>query len=360
MRRRGVCYDAGRVLEGLNWRPVFDAAEIHRELQIIRDELHCNAVRICGRDLDRLEVAGRDALAQGLEVWLSPELWNESPDDTLAYVADAARVAAALHDRWPGRVVFSVGSELSLFMRGILEGDSFPERIEHPGFIEHIRAGAHNAPLNEFLRRAAEAVRAVFAGPLTYASVIFESVDWSRFDFVAVDLYRDADIRDRYEHVLRRYFTHGRPVAIAEFGCCTYRGAEHAGGMGWAVIDDTTTPPHIKDGLIRDEQTQAAELTDLLGIYDRAGVDAAFVYVFSTPINAYCDDPRYDFDMANYALVKSYGNRLGDAATAYAPLAAALPLLPWDTTRSGVTYPDMPWEPKQAFHAVARYFAAQS
>ena len=136
-------------------------------------------------------------------------------------------------------------------------------------------------------------------------------------------------------------------MAIAEFGCCPYQGAELAGGMGWAVIDDTITPPHIKEGLIRDEHTQAAELTDLLTVYDRAGVDAAFVYVFCTPINACCDDPRSDFDTANYALVKSYGNRLGDAATNFPPLAAALPLLPWDTTRTGVTYPDMPWEPKQ-------------
>jgi hypothetical protein len=297
-----VCYDAGRVLDGLNWRPVFDPAEVHRELEIIRDELHCNAVRICGRDVDRLLAASRDAL----------------------------------------------------------EGATFAERIQNPRLIEQIRAGTHDAPLNEFLGRAADAVRAVFAGPLTYASVFMEAVDWSRFDFVAVDLYRDRHIRDRFRDILGRYLSIGKPVAIAEFGCCTYAGAADAGGMGWAVIDDSTVPPRIEDGLVRDEHAQAEELVDLLGIYDAAGVDATFVFVFSSPVNAYSDDPRYDFDMANYALVKSYGNRLGDAATTYPPLAAALPHLPWDPTRSGTTFPDMPWEPKEAFHAVARFHAAQA
>jgi len=35
-------------------RRQFSREEAHRELQIIRDDLHCNAVRICGLDLDRL------------------------------------------------------------------------------------------------------------------------------------------------------------------------------------------------------------------------------------------------------------------------------------------------------------------
>ncbi len=46
MKRKGVCYDAGRVLYR-NWRPVFDPTIVRRELEIIRHDLHCNAVRIC-------------------------------------------------------------------------------------------------------------------------------------------------------------------------------------------------------------------------------------------------------------------------------------------------------------------------
>ena len=97
---------------------------------------------------------------------------------------------------------------------------------------------------------------------------------------------------------------------------------------------------------MRDEALQARELADVLAIFDDAGVDGAFVQ----PLNAYLPDPRFDFDMASYSLVKSYGTRVGDLATEF-------PGIPWDTISRGVTYPDLPWEPKQAFHAVAGYYA---
>ena len=87
MKREGVSYDVGRIL-GMNWHPVFDLHVVHRELQIIKDDLYCNAVRICGRDIGRVVAAAEDALGQGLEVWLSPELWNKSQGETLAYIAD--------------------------------------------------------------------------------------------------------------------------------------------------------------------------------------------------------------------------------------------------------------------------------
>ena len=66
MKRKGVCYDVGRVMMGSNWRPNFDPKVIHRELEIIKNDLHCNAVRICGLDIDRLVTASQNALAQGL------------------------------------------------------------------------------------------------------------------------------------------------------------------------------------------------------------------------------------------------------------------------------------------------------
>jgi hypothetical protein len=358
MNTRGVCYDVGRVMMGQDWRPMFDVGEMHRELGIIKNDLHCNAVRICGEDIDRLVTAGRDALEQGLEVWVSPELWDNSPEDTLDYVAEAAKRAEELRRHRPGQVVFSVGSELTLFMRGILQGDTFLERLHHPSFGEQVRSGAHNTPLDAFLAKANDAVRQVFKGSVTYASVPLEIVDWSRFDFVSVDLYRDARIKDRFTDLLRRFFGHGRPVVVTEFGCCTYRGAADAGGMGWAIVDFDIAelgkrPPQLKGHYVRDEAEQAQELTDLLTIFDDAGVDGTFVFTFVAPTSPYSDDPKYDLDMASYSLVKSYGNRLGDLATAF-------PDLPWDAGRWGTTYPDLPWEPKQSFRAVADFHTRQA
>jgi len=42
-----------------------------RELEVIQRDLHCNAVRITGRDLKRVTASAEDALKQGLEVWYS-------------------------------------------------------------------------------------------------------------------------------------------------------------------------------------------------------------------------------------------------------------------------------------------------
>lgn len=84
MNRRGVIYDVGTPYGGMiNTRPVFDARLTWRELEIIKNDLHCNSVRLRGFDLGRLMTAAGEALRQGLEVWLSPEMFNKSQSATL-------------------------------------------------------------------------------------------------------------------------------------------------------------------------------------------------------------------------------------------------------------------------------------
>lgn len=92
MNRRGVCYDVGAVTD-MDWRPAFDPRIVRRQLENIRDDLHCNAVRITAGDFERLDLAARDALALGLEVWLHPVLWDKGPDATLAYMVRGRRPA---------------------------------------------------------------------------------------------------------------------------------------------------------------------------------------------------------------------------------------------------------------------------
>src|SRR6266446_7171037 len=111
MKRKGVNYDVGRVMMGEHWRPAFDPKIVHHELEIIKNDLHCNAVRICCLAIDRLMTAAEDALKQGLEVWLSPEMWDKSQEETLDYIVKAAAAAEKLREHWPQQLVFSVGSE---------------------------------------------------------------------------------------------------------------------------------------------------------------------------------------------------------------------------------------------------------
>ena len=346
MNRRGVSYDVGRVM-GVNWRPIFDRKVVHRELEIIKTDLHCNAVRICGLDIDRLTTAAADALEQGLEVWLTPEMWDKSPEKTLAYIKKAAEAAEGLRRRWPDRLVFLVGSELTLFMQGIVPGKNIVARMRNPSFWEGAKAGTHNAPLNAFLGRATAAVRRVYHGPVSYASLIWEAVDWSRFDIIGVDHHRGPRINDRYVDMLAPLFAVGKPVVVTEFGCRTFQGADGAGGIGsFGMVDSKAlflhqlpvvgrlVRPRLTGKYVRDEALPARELTETLGILDRAGVDGAFVMTFVAPISPYDDDPRYDLDMSSFALVKTYADG-----------------------RRGTTYPDVPWEPKESFRAVAESYA---
>ena len=64
------------------------------------------------------------------------------------------------------------------------------------------------------------------------------------------------------------------------------------------------------------------------------GVDGTFVYTFVIPALTHSEDPKKDLDMASYSLVKSCADN-----------------------KHGTTYPEMPWEPKESFRAVADYYA---
>ena len=341
MKLKGINYDVGRVLLGYLQRPTFDMRVVHRELEIIKHDVHCNAVKIQGYDIDRLLAAAEDALNLGLEVWLAPELFERSQEETFDYTVKAAAAAETLRQQWPG-LVLSIGTELTFFMQGIVEGKTLMERLGNPTFREHARLGAYIWPLYAYLTRASKAVRRVFHGQITYASLApLEIVDWSLFDYVCVDWYRDARTKAIYGDQIKRYRLYNKPVVIGEFGCCTYRGAGDAGGGAWNIVDWEAQPPRLKGDYVYDQEVQARELTEQLGIIDEAGADGAFVFTFVQPGPEITDDLRkmlpqitFDPDIASYSLVRGL------------------------LDQHGATFPDMPWEPKESFKAVADYYAS--
>jgi hypothetical protein len=343
---KGVCYDTGRIYPGhFLTRQVFDPAMTRRELRIIQDDLHCNAIRFQGTDIGRLMTVAPDALALGLQVWLSPELFDRSQAATLAYLVRAATAAEPLQQQYPGQLVFCVGTESSLFTKGIVPGRTVNRRVAHIR-----RAGLRSRPyapqLQAFLAEAAERVRKVFRGPLTYASTPFEAADWGLFDFIGVDHYRLSANDHRYAERIRPYLGQGKPVVNTEFGHSSYRG-DRLGQMEFGEVDMLSLALHripyagrlirpwLKRGTYeRDEEKQARELTKTLSILDAEGVDGAFIWTFADPWLTHSADPRHDLDMTSTSLVKTYEHGHGTA------------------------YPDLPWEPKQSFGAVASFYAA--
>jgi hypothetical protein len=129
-------------------------------------------------------------------------------------------------------------------------------------------------------------------------------------------------------------------LAITEFGSATFRGAGDVGARGLEIVrlDEAARPVELIGDYVRDEAGQARYLTELLDVFDTEGVDATFVFIFALSNFPHRPDgdPRDDLDLASYGIVKVFDDR------------------------RGTTYPDMTWEPKAAFSAVADHYRAAS
>ncbi|GAB2804392.1 hypothetical protein GCM10027176_06670 [Actinoallomurus bryophytorum] len=306
MRRRGINYDTGFFPGGRLSRERFDRETAGREMAVIADELHCTAVRITGGDAERLAVAGRCAAEAGLEVWFAPFPSDLTPGEMLPFFEDCADHAEEIR-RGGAEVVFVTGCELSLFAAGFLPGEDIFGRLE--GVMSGdpaVRAafGTLTAKVNEFLAEAAAAVRGRFGGQVTYASGTWEDVDWTPFDIVAVDAYRDESNAGGFAGELRRRVTSGKPVVVTEFGCCTYRGAAGRGGTGWMIVDRDAEPLRIDGAYVRDESEQVTYLRELLEIFEQEGVDGAFWFTFAGYGLPHRADPEHDLDLGSYGVVK--------------------------------------------------------
>jgi hypothetical protein len=307
MRGKGINYDTGFSPGGSISRPDFDADIVRREMQVIASELGCTAVRISGGEPGRLSVAGEMAAAAGLEVWFAPFLCELTPEQMAPVFADCADRAERIR-RSGAEVVLVTGCELTLFAAGFLPGANVYARIaglQTPGPELYAAYGAMTAKLNGFLAETAAAARARFAGPVTYASGMWEPVDWEPFDIVAADAYRDATNAEGFREELRKQLGHGKPLAVTEFGCCPYAGAAGRGGMGWAIIEAAADgPPQLDGDYVRDEGEQVRYFRELQAIFEEEGVDLAFWFTFAGYNLPHHADPRRDLDMASYGVVK--------------------------------------------------------
>jgi hypothetical protein len=311
MRGRGITYDTGFVGRAGNSRERFEPADVRTDLTAIRDDLCCTAVRVTGGDPERIDLAAGVAAELGLEVWYSPYPLDRDEDDMLALFADCAdraeRVRGAGH-----RVVFVAGAELSLMNHGFLPGDTLEQRLaavlrRPPNLGELVATAARR--VNEFLGRAVDVVRARFGGPVSYASTPLDRVDWAPFDIVSVDLYRSAEVAAQFADGVRALVAPGKPVAITEFGCASYRGAADLGAQALDVVEyDAVSgrPLRLKRDVERDEAGQATAIVEQLAVFDESGVDAAFVFLFALEDMPFRPQSpaREDLDRASYGIVR--------------------------------------------------------
>jgi len=341
MRAKGINYDTGFISAGTTTHEPFEPEVVRREMRIIHDDLHCTAVRITGGYPERLEIAAKHAVDAGLEVWFCPFTNGLTQPELLDLLVDCAERAERLRQHG-AKIVMLTGSEVSLFTKGFLPGETLEERLALVADPLQVRPiiGEVRARMREFLTRAVAIVRARFGGPVSYASLPLEGVDWTLFDILATDAaYRSAAMVPRFRESVREYVEQGRaqgkPVAVTEFGCGTFRGAgdlAHRGAESMIAWGNDGRPIRLDGEHIRDEAEQAAHVRELLEVFDSEGVDAAFVYTFARYDLPFREDPAADFDLASYGIVKVLEGRRGER------------------------YPDMHWEPKAAFDTLAECY----
>jgi hypothetical protein len=329
MRGRGIHYDVGFSPNGHSTRERFDKRQVASEMKVIAEQLHCNAVRVSGGDPERLSIAGELAADCGLEVWYAPFPCELSAAELPAYFDECAQRAEQL--RGTGApVVFVCGCELSLFARGFIPGRTFSDRMEVLRSSPQDRdRSLREIPdrINPLLAEIASIVRSRFRGRISYASIPIEHVDWEPFDIIGIDAYRSRHNQSTYAQSLRESVGLGKPVAITEVGCCTYRGAGAMGAAGWFVLDEDGTVPA---GTERDEGEQVRYMDSLLPLFEAEGIDTVFWFTFANYHCPHRPDPRLDLDVTSYGIVAV----ADDAAPGR-----------------------LPWTPKEAFHALARHYA---
>jgi hypothetical protein len=336
LQEKGISYEVG-----VDWainessRPTWDIEVVRHDIETIRNDLHCNAISIFGTESERAIEAGAIAQEVGLDVWLQPRLPDGDMEATMEQLRAFAQGAEQLRQANPN-VVLNTGCELTIFMSGIIPGDTYIDRLGTLG-TNYMDMDQYSSALNDFLGEATEMVRGEFGGDITYGSGLWEGVDWGPFDIIGLDHYRSPMTPgEEYARALRPFVESGKPVVITEFGLCTFEGASELGGSGFTIVDWSTDPPTIPAGYVRSAEEQATDLMAMLDVFEAGGVRGAFVFTFIEPTYTYSPDPTHDLDMASFGVVKAFP---ADSGQGY--------------NETGY------WEPKLAFHAIAERYGPE-
>lgn len=323
-KTRGINYEVG-----LKFHPEhkvdYEAIgrNIEKDLDDIK-EMGCDSVRIYGDSPENLMLAAKIALKKGLKVWLSPRLINGREQETLDLLLNIAEQAEALRQEHGDNITLVIGNELMLDSRVAFEEENYADRIARfkkfkalemaKKYLRLIALDKVLPDTERYKERARQLAKTLatetrnkFNGKITYASLPDEDIDWKDFDIVGVNLYEDASNRTKYGKELERYKSHGKPVAITEFGTAPYKGAKHLGGYAHSAID--WQKGKLKRGMgimpiFRDEKAQADYLEKLIKMYGAHEIDAHFIFEYinwNTPHTP--DDPKRNLSTGSFGLV---------------------------------------------------------
>jgi len=250
------------------------------KLDIIHDELACNAVLIFGNTEfeDDLIEAGRLAIRKGFDrIYVAPLYLDLPIDETVENIGGFATKVKVLREE-SDSMVFMIGHEFTFDAYGIVPGETHPDRlrypIEHPEWVRSSYWKALNSVLPEAFRRIIALCRENYGYQIAYAATPDEAasiVPWSDpiFESVSSDAYiweKAGWTEDWVVKHLSELKEFGKPVNSTEWGCLTYKGASQEWGF---TDEDFAKYPY-------DEDEQARYIAQYCNMLNRAHISGAF------------------------------------------------------------------------------------
>lgn len=253
--------------------------QIDRELEIIRDELGCNAIRITGDNNTELLKVTQMASNRFKEILISPRYIDADMGTTISKLCGLAKNVETLRRRSNSTIIFVIGNESTYETRGVMSDlPTFYERLDE--FMQ-LSSEAYqkkkeqwDKTLNDFLKRGISELRRVYGGKVTYSAAPQEGINWNElgFDVIGLNEYLSYDwqTEEQYIERIKSSKSIGKPVYNTEWGSCTFKDALMYGGIGWKYGADKTY----------DQEAQADAIERQLEIFNTIGIDGCFLYSF--------------------------------------------------------------------------------
>lgn len=248
--------------------------QMKEEFEIIRDKLYCNAVRLVGDSNEKILEAAKPALDLGLQVWVTNRLLDKTLDESQNTLVELSKSCEDLRKSFPNQIVLMVANEPSLDTR-IVWGREWTENHEELEKFFKANPLGTKLDLRQPVAVLAKTVKKYFSGPVTIASGPWEQIDWEGFDYVGVNLYLNRWNKGRYKEEIREYKKIAKPLAITEFGSCTFKGASDYGGGGWRYASTHDVE--------YDEEEQSATIEKCVKDFREEGVFGYFLHCFVEP-----------------------------------------------------------------------------
>jgi hypothetical protein len=251
------------------------------KLNIIHDELGCNAVIIFGNTEfeDGLIEAGRLAIQKGFDrIYVAPMYLDVPIDETVQKIGRFAKKVRVLREA-SDSVVFMVGHEFTFDAYGIVPGETYPDRLRYPLEDPEWLKDSYWRSLNSVLPNAFKQIIALcrenYGYQIAYAATIDEAsyiVPWSDpiFESVSSDAYIWEKVGWTENWVvnhLSELESFRKPVNSTEWGCMTYKKASQE----WYhdAPEDLEKYPY-------DEDEQAEYIAQYCNMLNRARIAGAF------------------------------------------------------------------------------------